>query len=106
MITRGNYTTLGLSEFLEQQGYRTLGYSWLCSRYGIDTLSPIACNVIAKDMYEYNHKNDDPRVNFVRPGNYFDQEYDMLGTAAHIMYAVAGELFNPYILKKVFCSLG
>lgn len=106
MITRGNYTTLGLTELLEQQGYRTLGYSWLCSRYGIDTLSPIACNVIAKDMYEYNHKNDDPRVNLVRPGSYFDQEYDVLGTAAHIMYAVAGELFNPYILKKVFSSLG
>ncbi|NCB94381.1 MAG: hypothetical protein EOM40_17750 [Clostridia bacterium] len=106
MITGGNHTTLGMSELLEQKGYRLLGYSWLCSRYGIDPLYTIPCHAIAKDLYEYNFKNDNPQVNLTKPGSYFDQEYDVLGTAAHIMYAVAGEMFSPYILKKVFSSLG
>lgn len=104
MFTLSNYPLPDKIEVLKREGYRLLGYAWLCDKYGLDPISQIKCNVIAKNRAEYENDNNSVWIVKNRPGSVFDEVYDSIGAPEHTFFAIAGEEFNPYILKKTFLA--
>lgn len=47
MFTLSNYPLPDKIEVLKREGYRLLGYAWLCDKYGLEPIDQIKCNVIA-----------------------------------------------------------
>lgn len=104
MFTLRNYPLHDKIDVLKEKGYRLLGNVWLCDKYGLDPISKIKCNVIAKNRAEYENDNNSVWIVKNRPGSVFDEVYDSIGAPEHTFFAIAGEEFNPYILKKTFLA--
>ena len=102
MFTLRNYPLHDKINVLKEKGYRLLGYAWLCDKYGLDPINQIKCSVIAKNRAEYENDNNSVWIVKNRPGIVFDEIYDSIGVPEHTFFAIAGEEFNPYILRKTF----
>ena len=46
MFTLSNYPLPDKIDVLKREGYRLLGYAWLCDKYGLEPIDQIKCNVI------------------------------------------------------------
>lgn len=89
---------------MEERKLMPIGYAALCSKYGIQPIKNIECNVIADGWGDY--RKSEIGLRKVLSKNIDQTQCSKMDIVDHLIYATANEDLNLYILKKSFESMG